>query len=154
MKPTERLAALELELPAVAKPIGSYAPAVRTGHYIYTSGQLPLQQGQLVCAGKVGADVSLEEAQAAAAIAALNGLAAAAEIAGGLDRIVRVVRLGAFVNSAPGFTDQPKVANGASDLIGGIFDEAGIHARAAVGVSELPMNAAVELELLVQCTAD
>lgn len=150
MTPSERLAVLEMELPKVATPVGSYVPATRTGHYVYTSGQLPMRDGELVCVGKVGADVTLEEAQVAAAIAALNGLAAAAQAADGLDHITRVVRVGVFVQSAPGFSDQPKVANGASDLLVGIFGDAGKHARAAVGVNELPLNAAVEVELIVE----
>ena len=150
MTPSERLAALEMELPKVAAPVGSYVPATRTGHYVYTSGQLPFRDGELVCVGKVGSDVTVEEAQAAAAIAALNGVAAAAQAAGGLDRITRVIRVGVFVQSAPGFTEQPKVANGASDLLVGVFGDAGKHARAAVGVSELPLNTAVEVELIVE----
>jgi enamine deaminase RidA (YjgF/YER057c/UK114 family) len=152
MTPSERLAALEMELPKVAAPVGSYVPATRTGHYVYTSGQLPFRDGELVCAGKVGSDVTVEEAQAGAAIAALNGVAAAAQAAGGLDRITRVIRVGVFVQSAPGFTEQPRVANGASDLLVGIFGDAGKHARAAVGVSELPLNTAVEVELIVQAS--
>ena len=150
MTASERLAALEMELPKVAAPVGSYVPATRTGHYVYTSGQLPFRNGELVCVGKVGSEVTVEEAQAAAAIAALNGVAAAAQAAGGLDRITRVIRVGVFVQSAPGFTEQPKVANGASDLLVGIFGDAGKHARAAVGVSELPLNTAVEVELIVE----
>ena len=152
MKPSERLAALEMGLPKVAPPVGSYVPAIRSGHHIFVSGQVPLRDGALVCSGKVGSEVSVEEASAAAAIAALNALAAAAQVAGGLDRITRLLRVGVFVNSAPGFTDQPKVANGASDLLAGIFGDAGRHARAAVGVAELPLNAAVELELIVEVT--
>ena len=152
MTPSERLAALELELPQVAAPVGSYVPATRSGHYVFTSGQLPFRNGELVCAGKVGADVTVEEAAPAAAIAALNGLAAAARVAGGLDRITRVVRVGVFVASAPGFNDQAKVANGASDLLVGVFGDAGKHARAAVGMSELPLNTAVEVELLFEVT--
>ncbi len=152
MTPSERLAALEMELPSVAAPVGSYVPATRTGHLVLTSGQLPMGGGQLVCKGKVGKDVTVEEAMAATGIAALNGLAAAAGAAGGLDRITRVIRLCVYVNSAPGFTDQPKVANGASDLLVGIFGDAGRHARAAVGVAELPLDAAVELELMVEVT--
>ena len=150
MTPSERLAALEMELPKVAAPVGSYVPATRTGHYVYTSGQLPFRDGELVCVGKVGSEVTAQEAQAGAAIAALNGVAAAAQAAGGLDRITRVIRVGVFVQSAPGFTEQPKVANGASDLLVGIFGDAGKHARAAVGVSELPLNTAVEVELIVE----
>lgn len=152
MNPSERLAALEMKLPSVTAPVGSYVPATRSGHYVFTSGQLPMRAGELLCAGKVGADVTVADAQAAAAVAALNGLAAAAQVAGGIDRITRIVRVGVFVQSAPGFSDQPKVANGASELLVGIFGEAGRHARAAVGVSELPLNTAVEVELLVEIT--
>ena len=150
MKPSERMAALEIALPKAPAPVGSYVPAIRSGHHVLTSGQLPMRDGELVCMGKVGSDVTVEEACAAAGLAALNGLAAAAEVAGGLDRIARVIRLCVYVNSAAGFTDQPKVANGASDLLFGIFDSAGRHARSAVGVAELPLNAAVELELIVE----
>lgn len=152
MIPSERLAALEIELPSVAAPVGSYVPAVRSGSLVLTSGQLPMQGGQLVCAGKVGGDVTVEEAGAAAGLAALNAVAAAASVAGGVDRIVRVVRICVYVNSAGGFTDQPKVANGASDLLVGIFGERGRHARSALGAAELPLNAAVELELVVEVT--
>ena len=152
MRPSERLQALELALPDVATPVGSYLPAIRTGHYIYTSGQLPIRSGELLCVGKVGADVTVEEAAAAAAVAALNGVAAAAQAAGGVDRIARIIRVGVFVQSAEGFTEQPKVANGASDLLAGIFGDAGKHARAAVGTNQLPLNAAVEVELLVEVT--
>ena len=150
MKPSERLSALGLELPSVAAPVGSYVPATRCGHCIITSGQLPIRDGALVCAGKLGADVSLDEATAAAGLAAMNALAAAAGVAGDVDRIGRVIRLCVFVNSAAGFTDQAKVANGASDLLTGIFDAAGRHVRSAVGVAELPLDSAVELELMVE----
>jgi enamine deaminase RidA (YjgF/YER057c/UK114 family) len=141
-----------MELPKVAAPVGAYVPAVRSGHHVFTSGQLPMRDGKLVCVGKVGSDVPVADGAAAAAIAALNGVAAAASAAGGLDRITRVLRVGVFVNSAPDFGDQPKVANGASELLVGIFGEAGKHARAAVGMSGLPLNAAVEVELLVEVT--
>ena len=146
MKPSERLATLEMQLPQVAAPVGSYVPAVRSGHHVLTSGQIPMRDGQLVCMGQVGADVTIEEATAAAAIAALNGIAAAAQVAGGIDRIARIVRVCVYVNSGPGFADQPQVANGASDLLAGIFGDAGRHARSAVGVASLPLNAAVELD--------
>ena len=148
MTPTQKLDSLGITLPEVPTPVGSYVPATRPGNVVLTSGQLPMKDGRLTCTGKVGRDVSLEEAAAAAAIAVINALAAAASIAGGLDRIKRIVRLAVFVNSAPGFTDQAKVANGASDLLAGIFGEQGKHVRAAVGVAELPLNAAVELELI------
>jgi len=150
VKPSERLAALEIELPKVAAPVGSYVPAVRSGHHVYTSGQLPFRDGRLVCVGKVGRDVSLDEAQAAAGIASLNAIAAAASVSGGLDRISRIIKVTVYVNSATGFFDQPKVANGASDLLFGVFDQPGRHARAAVGVAELPLNAAVEIDLIVE----
>lgn len=150
MKPSERLAALELELPKVTAPVGNYVPALRSGHHVWTSGQIPMRDGQIVCTGKVGSDVSIQEAAAAAAVATMNGLAAIADVAGGIDRIIRVVRVCVFVNSAPGFTGQPEVANGASDLLGGIFGEGGRHVRSAVGAAELPLDAAVELELLVE----
>jgi len=147
---SETMASLGITLPEVIPPVGSYVPAIHAGSLVVTSGQLPMREGMLVCQGKVGADCTLEQAAAGAAIAAVNALAAAASVVGGVDRIKRIVRLGVYVNSAAGFTDQPKVANGASDLLVKIFGEAGRHARAAVGVSELPLNAAVELELLVQ----
>ncbi len=150
MTPSERLAALNLDLPQVAAPVGSYVPAIRSGHLVLTSGQLPLKEGKLLQTGRVGAEISLEDAAAGARVAVLNALAAAAQAAGGIDRISRVVRVCVFVNSAPGFTDQPKVANGASDLLTEVFGDAGRHVRSAVGVSELPLNAAVELELIVE----
>jgi len=150
MVPSKRLAEMNLTLPTVAAPIGSYVPAIRTGRYAITSGQIPFRDGKVIRAGKAPADLSIEDAADGAAIAALNGLAAIAQIAGGLDAIVRVVRVCVFVNSSPGFTDQPKVANGASDLLVKIFGDAGRHARSAVGVSELPRNAAVEVELMVE----
>ena len=154
MSPSEQLARLKLVLPAVATPLGSYLPAVRSGRQIITSGQLPFSEGKVVCVGKVPRDVSIEGAAKGARIAALNGLAAAAYVAGGLDNIARVIRVGVFVNSSPGFTEQPKVANGASDLLAEIFGDKGRHARAAVGVSELPLGAAVELELTVEAADD
>jgi enamine deaminase RidA (YjgF/YER057c/UK114 family) len=153
MTPSKRLAELNLSLPAVATPVGSYVPALRSGALVLTSGQLPMREGQLVYAGKVPGDVSLEDAADGARIAVLNALAAAAEAAGGLDAIRRVVRVGVFVNSGPGFTDQAKVANGASDLLAQIFGDAGRHVRAAVGTAELPLNAAVELDLMVEVGA-
>jgi len=147
---SETMTSLGITLPEVATPVGSYLPAIQAGSLVVTSGQLPMREGRLVCAGKVGADVTLEQAAAGASIAAVNALAAVASVIDGVDRIKRIVRVGVFVNSAAGFTDQAKVANGASDLLVKIFDEAGRHARAAVGVSELPLDAAVELELMVQ----
>ncbi len=150
---SETMAALGIALPEVAKPVGSYVPAVQTSSLVVTSGQLPMREGSLVCTGKVGSDCTLEQAADAAGVAAINALAAVAAVAGGVDRIERIVRVGVFVNSGPGFTDQPKVANGASDLLARIFGDAGKHARAAVGVSELPLNAAVELELTAEVSS-
>jgi len=150
MKPSEKLAELGLTLPAVAAPVGSYVPAKQSGHHIYTSGQLPFRDGAVVYTGKVPDDVSLEDAMNGAEIAALNAVAAVADIAGGIDAIKQVVRVVVFVNSSPGFGSQPKVANGASDLLAKIFGDAGRHARSAVGVAELPLNAAIELELTVE----
>lgn len=147
---SETMVSLGITLPEVPTPVGSYLPAVQTGSLVVTSGQLPMREGMLVCTGKVGQNVTIEQASAGAGIAAINALAAIASVIGGVDRIRRIVRLGVFVNSAPGFTDQPKVANGASDLLVKIFGEPGKHARAAVGVSDLPLDAAVELELMAQ----
>lgn len=147
---SETMVSLGITLPEVPTPVGSYVPAIQAGSLVVTSGQLPMREGMLVCTGKVGQDVTVQQASAGAGIAAVNALAAIASVIGGVNRIKRIVRLGAFINSAPGFTDQPKVANGASDLLVKIFGEAGRHARAAVGVSELPLDAAVELELMVQ----
>jgi enamine deaminase RidA (YjgF/YER057c/UK114 family) len=148
--PTEKLQSLGLTLPPVAIPVGSYVPALRCGNQVFTSGQLPLADGKLLHPGKVPADVSVEDAHVAARIAVLNGLAAIAQVAGGLNAIERIIRLCVYVNSAPGFTAQPKAANGASDLLAEIFGERGKHARSAVGVAELPLNACVELEILAQ----
>lgn len=150
MTPSERLASLNLELPAVVTPVGSYVPALKVGNEVYTSGQLPMARGRLTCTGKVGSEVTVEDAAAAAELAALNAVASVAAAAGGIDRIEQIVRVGVFVNSAPGFTDQPKVANGGSNLLGKVFGEAGKHARSAVGVAELPLNAAVELEMIAR----
>lgn len=150
MKPSERLKALNIDLPTVAAPVANYVPAVRVGAYVYTSGQLPFQDKVLFCTGKVPTDTDVERAAHGARLAMLNAVAAAAAAAGSVDRITRAVRVGVFVNSAPGFTAQPKVANGASDVLVEIFGDAGRHARAAVGVAELPLDAAVEVELLVE----
>jgi enamine deaminase RidA (YjgF/YER057c/UK114 family) len=154
MTASQKLAELNLTLPAVAAPIGSYVPGVRVGDLVLTSGQLPLAEGKLFAVGKVGQDVMLDRAQAAARCAGLNALAIVAQLAGGVDRIKRIVRLAVFVNSAPGFTNQPKVANGASDLMVEIFGDAGRHVRAAVGVNELPLNAAVEVELVAEVAGE
>ena len=145
-----RLAELGLELPAVAAPVAAYLPALRIGDLVYSSGQLPTVSGQLVAAGKVGTEVSVESAADCARVAVLNALAAVAEQAGGIDEIARVVRAVIYVASAADFTGQPTVGNGASELLGEVFGEAGRHARSAVGVAVLPLDAPVEVELVVQ----
>ena len=147
-----RLRELGYELPGVAKPLASYVPAVRVGDQVWTSGQLPLVEGALPLTGKVGAEVTTEQAQEQARIAALNALAAIdAEV--GLDNVSRVVKIVGFVASNPAYADQPVVINGASDFIGEVFGEAGKHARSAVGVAALPKNAPVEIELIVEIAA-
>ena len=148
-----RLQELGLELPDVPEPAGAYVPATRAGNLIFTAGQPPLEAGELLTTGKVGDAVSEEEAYRAARLCALNALAAAATEAGGLDRIHRVVKVTGFVASAPGFNAQPQVLNGASDLIGQVFGEAGLHARSAVGVAELPLDAPVEVEIVAELEA-
>lgn len=144
-----RLAELGIELPSVVPPLAAYIPAVQTGSLVYTSGQLPMVAGELTATGKVGADVSAEDAAEAARVCALNALAAIDALVG-VDAIVRVVKVVGFVASAPGFTGQPGVVNGSSNVIGEIFGDAGKHARSAVGVAELPLNAPVEVELIVE----
>ena len=152
MTAQQRLAEMGLALPAVAKPVGSYSPAVRTGALVFTAGQLPMREGKLVAAGKVPAQASIEQAAEAARVAVLNALAAAAGEAGGLERVRRIVRLNCFVNSSPLFSEQAKVANGASDLLVAIFGDAGRHSRCAIGVAELPLGASVEIDLVVEVT--
>ena len=146
---TQRLAELGVTLPAVATPLAAYVPAVRTGNLVYTSGQLPLQGGKPTHAGKVGADVTPEEGKIAARTCALNALAAIDALVG-IDSIVRVVKVVGFVASAPGFSGQPGVVNGASEFLGQVFGDAGSHARSAVGVAELPLGVPVEVELIVE----
>ena len=145
----DRLTELGIELPAVAAAAGSYVPTVQSGSFLYTSGQLPFVDGKLPATGKVGAEVSAEDAKAYARLAALNVLAAA-HAAVGLDNIVRVVKVVGFVSSAPGFTAQPGVINGASDLFVEVLGEAGRHARSAVGVAELPLGTPVEVEAIFE----
>ena len=152
MSATARLAALGLELPAVTPPLAAYVPAVRTGPHVYVSGQVPMVDGKLLETGKVGAEVSPERAKELAARCALNALAAIDALVG-LDAVVRVVKVVGFVASAPGFTGQPVVINGASELFGEVFGEAGRHARSAVGVAELPLGAPVEVEVIVEIVA-
>ena len=150
MDPEARLRELDLELPAVPDPVAAYVPATRTGNLIFTAGQLPLEDGELGQTGKVGDAVSVEDAYAAARLCALNAQAAAAAEAGGLNRISRIVKVTGFVASAPNFNQQPQVINGASELMGEVFEEAGLHARSAVGVAELPLDAPVEIELVAE----
>jgi enamine deaminase RidA (YjgF/YER057c/UK114 family) len=145
-----RLAELGLELPAVAKPVAAYIPAVVSGNLVFTSGQLPFVAGALPATGKVGADVSAEDAKGYAATCVLNALAAAESAIGSLDRVTRVVKVVGFVASDPGFTGQPGVINGASELLGEIFGDAGQHARSAVGVAVLPLDSPVEVELILE----
>ena len=146
----DRLAALGLTLPPVVPPVAAYVPAVRTGSYVYVSGQLPTVDGKLPAVGKVGGAVTAEDAAGMARTCALNALAAAAAAAGGLEGIRRIVKVTGFVASAPGFTGQPQVINGASELLIEVFGEDGKHARSAVGVAELPLNAPVEVELIAE----
>lgn len=148
--PEERLADLGLALPEVVPPLAAYVPAVRTGDYVYTSGQLPLVGGELGVTGKVGAEVSPEQAKEQARICAVNALAAIRSVVGDLSNVVRIVKVVGFVASAPGFTGQPQVVNGASELLGEVFGEAGRHARSAVGVAVLPLDAAVEVEVVAE----
>ena len=147
--PEQRLAELGLHVPEVAKPVAAYVPAVRSGAHVFTSGQLPMRSGELMATGKVGGEVGVDQAVECAQQCALNALAAIrAEVP--LDRIVRVVKLVVFVASTPDFTGQPGVANGASELVGKIFGEGGRHARSAVGVPVLPLDAPVEVEMTVE----
>jgi len=148
--PEERLRALGLELPVVAVPVAAYVPAVRTGSLVFTSGQLPFVGGQLPATGKVGAEVTAEQAKEFARTCALNAVAAVAALLGDLSQVVRVVKVVGFVASAPDFTGQPGVVNGASELLGEVFGEAGKHARSAVGVAVLPLDSPVEIEMVVE----
>lgn len=144
-----RLSELGIELPPAVKPLAAYVPAVRTGTLVYTAGQLPMVAGQLTVTGKVGGEVTPEVGKKLARVCALNALAAVDSLIG-IDSVTRVVKVVGFVASAPGFHGQPAVINGASELFGEVFGEAGAHARSAVGVSELPLNAPVEVELIVE----
>ena len=149
MSAAERLAALGLTLPPVAAPVAAYIPAVRTGNHVYTSGQLPIVDGKLQETGKLGDGVSVEDGAKLARIAALNALAAASSVVGGLDAITRIVKVTCFIASAPAFTGQAQVANGASELLIEVLGEAGRHARSAVGVPVLPLGVAVEVDAIV-----
>lgn len=148
--PAARLAALGLTLPKVVPPLAAYVPAVRSGGHVYTAGQLPMVDGKLLATGKVGAEVEVAEAAALARVCALNALAAAASAAGGLAGIRRIVKVTGFVASAPDFTAQAQVVNGASELLLEVFGEAGRHARSAVGMAVLPLDAPVEIELIAE----
>ena len=147
MSVSARLSELGIELPDVAAPVAAYVPAVVHGDLVYTSGQLPFTAGELPATGKVGAEVTADDAKGYARICALNALAAAAAAVGGVDKVGGVLRVGGFVASDPGFTGQPAVINGASDVLGEIFGESGAHARAAVGVAVLPLDSPVEVEV-------
>jgi enamine deaminase RidA (YjgF/YER057c/UK114 family) len=156
MTPEQRLAELGLDLPDAARPVGAYVPAVRTGDLIFTSGQIPMRKGELLAKGKVPTDVRADIAEAATIQAALNALAAIkqalgdGEKPGELSRVTRIVRMNVFVNSAPGFRDQAKIANAASELLLAAFGQAGRHTRCAIGAAELPLGAPVELDLVVE----
>ncbi|MFE7752345.1 RidA family protein [Streptomyces sp. NPDC057428] len=149
-----KLAELGLALPDVVPPLASYQPAVRSGVYVYTSGQLPMMGGKLAVTGKVGAEVTADEAKELARTCALNALAAVKSVAGDLDRIARVVKVTGFVASAADFTGQPAVINGASELLGDVLGDKGVHARSAVGVAVLPLDAPVEVEIQVELVED
>ncbi len=146
----QRLAELGLELPPAPSPVASYVPVTLAGELAFVAGQIPLGDGEVLLRGKLGADVDIEQAQGAARRCALQALAALRDALGSLDRVTGIAQATVFVASAPGFTDQPKVANGASDVLVEVFGEAGRHARAAVGVSELPLGAAVEVVLIAR----
>ncbi|MDO5683294.1 MAG: RidA family protein [Propionibacteriaceae bacterium] len=150
MTTSQRLAELGITLPEVAKPLAAYVPAQRVGNQVWTSGQLPVVAGTPTHTGKLGAEVSLDDGVACARTCLLNALAAVAQVAGGVDHITRILKVVVFVASTPEFTDQPKVGNGASELIGEIFGEAGAHVRSAVGVSVLPLDTPVEIELIAE----
>ncbi|MFD7630166.1 RidA family protein [Streptomyces sp. NPDC059851] len=149
-----KLAELGLTLPEVAAPLAAYQPAVRSGTYVFTAGQLPMVKGSLPVTGKVGAEVSPEQAKELAGICALNALAAVKSVTGDLDRIARVVKVVGFIASAPDFTAQPAVLNGASELLGEVLGDKGVHARSAVGVAVLPLDAPVEVEIQVELLPD
>jgi enamine deaminase RidA (YjgF/YER057c/UK114 family) len=146
----QRLADLGLSVPEVAKPVAAYVPAVVSGDLVFTSGQLPMKNGELMHTGKVGGEVGQEEATACAQQCALNAIAAVKSMIGDLDRVAQVVKAVVFVASTPDFTGQPQVANGASELLGQVFGDAGVHARSAVGVPVLPLDSPVEVEIVVR----
>jgi enamine deaminase RidA (YjgF/YER057c/UK114 family) len=154
VSPEQRLAELGLSLPEVVPPVAAYVPAVRSGSLVFTSGQLPMADGRMPATGKVGAEVDPDDAKAMAQQCALNALAAVKAEIGDLARVARVVKVVGYVASAPGFTGQPQVVNGASELLVSVFGDAGVHARSAVGVAALPLDAAVEVELIVELAAE
>jgi enamine deaminase RidA (YjgF/YER057c/UK114 family) len=147
---SQRLQSLNLIIPSAPRPQGSYVPAVRTGNLVFVAGQLPMRDGQLVFKGKLGRDLDLAQGQEAARLCFVNALAALAYAGVTLEQVTRVIRLGGFVQCVDGFADQPKVVNGASDLCRALFGDLGLHARAAVGVNALPLDAAVEIETLFE----
>lgn len=148
--PEERLADMGLAVPSVAKPVAAYVPAVRSGSYVFTSGQLPMVEGALAATGKLGREIDADQGKDLARICALNALAAIRAEIGDLSAITRVVKVVGFVASTPEFTGQPAVVNGASELLGEVFGDLGVHARSAVGVASLPLDAPVEVELIVE----
>jgi len=148
----EKLDTLGIKLPTPPKPAGSYIPVVRTGNLVFVSGQIPIKDGKILYSGKVTKDLSIEDAQKGARLCAINALAQLNSEFGNLENISKIVRVSGFVNSPPEFTEQPKVINGASDLLFEIFEEKGQHTRIAVGVSSLPLNSAVEIDLIVEIT--
>lgn len=148
----QRLKQLGLELPAPPKPVANYVPVVRTGDLLFLSGVLPSRDGQLIMTGKLGQELSIEQGKEASRVAVLNGLSIIRSEAGSLDRVKQIVKMVGHIASAPGFTDQPQVLNGASDLLVSLFGDAGRHARVAVGAAELPRQAPVEIELIVELT--
>ena len=150
MSVSARLVELGIEIPEVVPPVAAYVPAVATGRYVYTSGQLPMRGGEMIAAGLVGAAVDADVAKDCARQCAINALAAIQSAIGDLERVTRVVKVVGFVASAPGFTGQPGVINGASEVLGEIFGDAGRHARSAVGVAALPLDAPVEVEMIVE----
>lgn len=149
MKTTEKLRELGIELPAVAAPVAAYVPAIQVGNQVWTSGQLPFIEGKLPATGRLGEEIAVEDGASYARTAVLNALAAVDSLVG-IDNVTRVLKVVGFVASAPGFHQQPAVINGASELLGEVFGEAGQHARSAVGVAELPMGAPVEVEIIVE----
>lgn len=146
----ERLRSLNIALPPVPQPVASYVPAVRIGNLVFTSGMIPMRDGEVQAKGKVGLDLNEDEAYEAARVACLNALSAIQSVAGDLSNVKQIVRVNGYVNSEDGFTDQPTVVNGASDLLVELFGEAGKHSRTSIGVDELPLDAAVEIDMIVE----